>query len=96
MIGNLDNIAETMIHLYSTIYQDLSEYQVIPDASGSDLQTSKIKLLFNKVSKLNIEDHTVTLADGSVIYYNKVCLQTGGSLHVLTNHWMKGASCHWW
>lgn len=55
------------------IYQDLSEYEVIEDASGSDLQTNKIKLLLNKrVTKLNVEDHTVTLADGSMIYYNKV------------------------
>ncbi|CDH58611.1 apoptosis-inducing factor mitochondrial [Lichtheimia corymbifera JMRC:FSU:9682] len=69
----------------NTIYQDLAEYQVIPDASGSDLQTSKIKLLFNKVSKLNIEDHTVTLADGSVIYYNKVLLATGGEPKNLPN-----------
>lgn len=46
---------------------------MIEDASGSDLQTNKIKLLLNKrVTKLNVEDHTVTLADGSMIYYNKV------------------------
>ncbi|KAI9498205.1 apoptosis-inducing factor, mitochondrion-associated, C-term-domain-containing protein [Zychaea mexicana] len=63
----------------NTIYQDESQYEVIEDASGSDLQTSKIKLLLNKqVAKLNIEDHTVTLADGSIIYYNKVLLATGG------------------
>lgn len=43
------------------------------------METSKIKLLLNKsVSKLNVEDHTVTLNDGSVIYYNKVLLATGG------------------
>ena len=63
----------------STIYQDVSQYEVIEDASGSDLQTNKIKLLLNKqVTKLNVEDHTVTLADGSVIYYNKVFLRTYG------------------
>ncbi|KAI7858497.1 apoptosis-inducing factor, mitochondrion-associated, C-term-domain-containing protein [Circinella umbellata] len=63
----------------NTIYQDVSQYEVIEDASGSDLQTNKIKLLLNKqVTKLNVEDHTVTLADGSVIYYNKVLLATGG------------------
>ena len=51
----------------------MSQYEVIEDASGSDLQTNKIKLLLNKqVTKLNVEDHTVTLADGSIIYYNKV------------------------
>lgn len=67
-------------HLFiSAIYKDISEYQVIEDASGSDLETEKIKLLLNKtVSKLNVEDHTVTLNDGSVIYYNKVLLATGG------------------
>lgn len=57
----------------STIYKDISEYEVIQDASGSDLETTKTKLLLNKsVTKLNVEDHTVTLNDGSVIYYHKV------------------------
>ncbi|CAO3645531.1 unnamed protein product [Cunninghamella blakesleeana] len=61
-------------------YQDESLYEIIEDASGSDLQTDKIKLLLNKpVTKLNIEDHTLTLADGSFIYYNKVLLATGGA-----------------
>lgn len=65
--------------LNSTIYKDVSEYELIKDASGSDIETNKIKLLLNKsVSKLNVEDHTVTLNDGSVIYYNKVLLATGG------------------
>lgn len=27
---------------------------------------------------MNVEDHTVTLNDGSIIYYNKVLLATGG------------------
>ncbi|GAA5810957.1 hypothetical protein MFLAVUS_004385 [Mucor flavus] len=64
----------------NTVYQDISKYEVIEDASGSDLETEKIKLLLNKsVSKLNVEDHTVTLDDGSVIYYNKVLLATGGA-----------------
>ncbi|KAI8638177.1 apoptosis-inducing factor, mitochondrion-associated, C-term-domain-containing protein [Parasitella parasitica] len=63
----------------NTIYKDVSEYELIEDASGSDIETNKIKLLLNKsVSKLNVEDHTVTLDDGSVIYYNKVLLATGG------------------
>ncbi|KAI8149749.1 apoptosis-inducing factor, mitochondrion-associated, C-term-domain-containing protein [Fennellomyces sp. T-0311] len=63
----------------NAIYQNVSQYELIEDASGSDLQSSKIKLLLNKpVTKLNVEDHTVTLADGSVIYYNKVLLATGG------------------
>ncbi|CAO3692961.1 unnamed protein product [Rhizopus microsporus] len=63
----------------SAIYQDVSEYEIIQDASGSDLESSKIKLLLNKrATKLNVEDHTVTLDDGSVIYYNKVLLATGG------------------
>ncbi|KAF1796248.1 apoptosis-inducing factor, mitochondrion-associated, C-term-domain-containing protein [Mucor lusitanicus] len=63
----------------NTIYKDVSEYELIKDASGSDIETNKIKLLLNKsVSKLNVEDHTVTLNDGSVIYYNKVLLATGG------------------
>ncbi|KAI9319864.1 apoptosis-inducing factor, mitochondrion-associated, C-term-domain-containing protein [Dichotomocladium elegans] len=69
----------------NTIYKELSEYQVIADASGSDLQTNKIKLLFKKATKLNVEDHTVTLEDGSVIYYNKVLLATGGSPKLLPN-----------
>lgn len=57
------------------MYQDISKYEVIKDASGSDIVTDKIKLLLNKsVAKLNVEDHTVTLDDGSVIYYNKVCV----------------------
>ncbi|PHZ08571.1 apoptosis-inducing factor 1, mitochondrial-like protein [Rhizopus microsporus ATCC 52813] len=63
----------------SAIYQDISEYEIIQDASGSDLESSKIKLLLSKrATKLNVEDHTVTLDDGSVIYYNKVLLATGG------------------
>ncbi|CEP07392.1 hypothetical protein [Parasitella parasitica] len=63
----------------NTIYKDVSEYELIEDASGSDIETNKVKLLLNKsVSKLNVEDHTVTLDDGSVIYYNKVLLATGG------------------
>ncbi|KAI9303582.1 apoptosis-inducing factor, mitochondrion-associated, C-term-domain-containing protein [Cunninghamella echinulata] len=64
----------------SIYYQDESLYEIINDASGSDLETDKIKLLLGKpVTKLNVEDHTVTLADGSVIYYNKVLLATGGA-----------------
>lgn len=52
---------------------------MIEDASGSDIETNKVKLLLNKsVSELNVEDHSVTLNDGSVIYYNKVLLATGG------------------
>lgn len=55
------------------MYQDISKYEIIEDASGSDVETEKIKLLLNKsVTKLNVEEHTVTLNDGSVIYYNKV------------------------
>ncbi|KAI7901681.1 apoptosis-inducing factor, mitochondrion-associated, C-term-domain-containing protein [Cokeromyces recurvatus] len=73
----------------NAIYQDISEYEVIQDASGSDLETPKIKLLLNKtVTKLNVEDHTVTLDDGSMIYYNKVLLATGGEpkkLSIQTN-----------
>jgi programmed cell death 8 (apoptosis-inducing factor) len=50
---------------------------VIKTAEGSDLETKKIKLLLNKrVTKLNVEDHSVILDDGSVIYYNKVNLQS--------------------
>ncbi|KAI8098957.1 uncharacterized protein BX664DRAFT_320016, partial [Halteromyces radiatus] len=64
----------------SIYYQDDSLYEILEDASGSDLSTEKIKLLLNKpVTKLNVEDHTVTLADGSIIYYNKVLLATGGA-----------------
>ncbi|KAI8331781.1 apoptosis-inducing factor, mitochondrion-associated, C-term-domain-containing protein [Chlamydoabsidia padenii] len=64
----------------SVYYHDESLYHIIEDASGSDDLTDKIKLLVNKpVTKLNVEDHTVTLADGSIIYYNKVLLATGGS-----------------
>ncbi|GAA5795408.1 hypothetical protein HPULCUR_000765 [Helicostylum pulchrum] len=80
------NVAETLVFKdwsgseRNTVYQDISKYEVIKDASGSDLETEKIKLLLNKsVSKLNVEDHTVTLNDGSVIYYNKVLLATGGT-----------------
>jgi programmed cell death 8 (apoptosis-inducing factor) len=59
---------------------------LIEDASGSDLETTKTKLLLNKsVTKLNVEDHTVTLNDGSVIYYNKVLLATGGAPKKLPN-----------
>lgn len=48
---------------------------MIKTAEGSDLETKKIKLLLNKrVTKLNVEDHSVMLDDGSVIYYNKVNL----------------------
>ncbi|CAO3637451.1 unnamed protein product [Mucor hiemalis] len=79
------NVAETLVFKdwsgseRNTIYQDISEYEVIEDASGSDVQSNKPKLLLNKsVSKLNVEDHTVTLNDGSVIYYHKVLLATGG------------------
>lgn len=61
--------------LYSAVYQDISEYQVISDASGSDEPSTKTKLLLNKtVTKLDVENHTVTLNDGSQIYYNKVSL----------------------
>ncbi|ORZ14240.1 hypothetical protein BCR42DRAFT_329796 [Absidia repens] len=64
----------------SVFYQDDSLYHIIEDASGSDVPTDKIKLLLNKsVTKLNVEDHTVTLIDGSIIYYNKVLLATGGA-----------------
>ncbi|KAI8069548.1 apoptosis-inducing factor, mitochondrion-associated, C-term-domain-containing protein [Gongronella butleri] len=64
----------------SVFYQDDSQYEIIEDASGSDVESEKIKLLLNKrVSKLNVEDHTVTLADGSILFYNKVLLATGGS-----------------
>ncbi|EIE85142.1 hypothetical protein G6F46_003072 [Rhizopus delemar] len=63
----------------NAIYQDVSEYEVIKTAEGSDLESKKIKLLLNKrVTKLNVEDHSVMLDDGSVIYYNKVLLATGG------------------
>ncbi|ORX63144.1 hypothetical protein DM01DRAFT_1331217 [Hesseltinella vesiculosa] len=64
----------------SVFYQDDSLYEILDDASGSDVESEKIKLLLNKpVTKLNVEDHTVTLADGSVIFYNKVLLATGGT-----------------
>ncbi|KAG0191014.1 Apoptosis-inducing factor 1, mitochondrial [Apophysomyces sp. BC1034] len=63
----------------NTIYQDASEYEVIDNAAGSDLETTKTKLLFNQVTGLNVEDHTVTLKDGSIIYYNKVLIATGGA-----------------
>ncbi|KAF7732580.1 Apoptosis-inducing factor 1, mitochondrial [Apophysomyces ossiformis] len=63
----------------NTIYEDVSKYEVIKDASGSDVETTKTKLLFNQVTGLNVEDHTVTLKDGSVIYYNKVLIATGGT-----------------
>ncbi|KAI8987638.1 apoptosis-inducing factor, mitochondrion-associated, C-term-domain-containing protein [Mycotypha africana] len=71
----------------NTIYQNISEYELISDASGSDIETNdKIKLLLNKsVTKLNIDDHTVTLNDGSMIYYNKVLLATGGEPKTLPN-----------
>ncbi|KAI9486709.1 MAG: apoptosis-inducing factor, mitochondrion-associated, C-term-domain-containing protein [Benjaminiella poitrasii] len=63
----------------NAVYQDISKYEVISDASGSDLKTTKIKLLLNKsVTKLDVENHAVTLNDGSIIYYNKVLLATGG------------------
>lgn len=63
----------------NAVYQDESEYELIKSAEGSDLETKKIKLLLNKkVTQLNVEDHTVTLDDGSTIYYNKVLLATGG------------------
>lgn len=68
---------DLILFFSSTVYQDISKYEVIEDASGSDLETEKIKLLLNKsVSKLNVEDHTVTLDDGSVINYNKVRYNT--------------------
>ncbi|KAI8058795.1 apoptosis-inducing factor, mitochondrion-associated, C-term-domain-containing protein [Thamnidium elegans] len=80
------NVAETLVFKdwsgseRNTVYQDISKYEIIKDASGSDIETDKIKLLLNKsVSKLNVEDHTVTLDDGSVLYYNKVLLATGGT-----------------
>ncbi|KAG2204555.1 hypothetical protein INT47_012614 [Mucor saturninus] len=79
------NVAETLVFKdwsgseRNTVYQDISKYEIIKDASGSDLESEKIKLLLNKsVAKLNVEDHAVTLNDGSVIYYNKVLLATGG------------------
>ncbi|KAI9261027.1 apoptosis-inducing factor, mitochondrion-associated, C-term-domain-containing protein [Sporodiniella umbellata] len=64
----------------NAVYQDESEYELIKSAEGSDVETKKIKLLLNrKVTQLNVEDHTVTLNDGSVVYYNKVLLATGGA-----------------
>ncbi|OAD65434.1 hypothetical protein PHYBLDRAFT_80363 [Phycomyces blakesleeanus NRRL 1555(-)] len=67
-------------HERETIYQDASLYEVLQDAAGSDTPSEKVKLLLNKrVVKLNIDTHTVTLDDGSEIYYNKVLLATGGS-----------------
>ncbi|KAI8889867.1 FAD/NAD(P)-binding domain-containing protein [Backusella circina FSU 941] len=70
----------------NAIYKDISEYQVIKDASGSDIETNKTKLLLGKpVTKLNVDDHSVTLSDGSVIYYHKVLLATGGKPKTLEN-----------
>ncbi|KAI8388335.1 apoptosis-inducing factor, mitochondrion-associated, C-term-domain-containing protein [Radiomyces spectabilis] len=86
------NVAKTLVFKdwqgteRNAIYQDISEYEVIQDASGSDIQTNKVKLLLNKsVRKLNVEEHTVTLNDGSKIYYNKVLLATGGAPKRLPN-----------
>ncbi|KAI9013999.1 apoptosis-inducing factor, mitochondrion-associated, C-term-domain-containing protein [Phycomyces nitens] len=62
-----------------TIYQDISLYEVLEDASGSDTPSEKIKLLNKRVAKLNVDKRTVTLDDGSEIYYNKVLLATGGT-----------------
>jgi programmed cell death 8 (apoptosis-inducing factor) len=74
------------LYHFSAIYKDISEYQVIQDASGSDVETSKTKLLLGKpVTQLNVDDHSVTLADGSVIYYHKVLLATGGKPKTLEN-----------
>ncbi|KAI8359064.1 apoptosis-inducing factor, mitochondrion-associated, C-term-domain-containing protein [Choanephora cucurbitarum] len=68
------------------VYQDIDNYEVIKDASGSDKDTKKIKLLLQKtVTKLDVEDHSVTLNDGSIIYYNKVLLATGGRPKKLAN-----------
>ncbi|KAI8072156.1 apoptosis-inducing factor, mitochondrion-associated, C-term-domain-containing protein [Gilbertella persicaria] len=70
----------------NAVYQNAADYEVIEDASGSDKETTKIKLLLNKsVTKLNVEDHNITLNDGSVIYYNKVLLATGGEPKKLPN-----------
>ncbi|KAI8974719.1 apoptosis-inducing factor, mitochondrion-associated, C-term-domain-containing protein [Pilobolus umbonatus] len=78
-IGNTLNFKDWQGNERNIVYRSKDDYELIEDASGSDLQTDKTKLLLNKkVTGLNVEEHSITLDDGSEIYYHKVLIATGG------------------
>ncbi|KAI7871318.1 apoptosis-inducing factor, mitochondrion-associated, C-term-domain-containing protein [Spinellus fusiger] len=63
----------------NTLYQSKESYEIIEDASGAEVPSEKIKVLRKRVVRLNVDSHTVTLEDGSDIYYSKVLLATGAA-----------------
>lgn len=67
------------IEMYSAVYQDISEYEIVTDLADINKESTKIKLLLQKtVTKLDVEAHTVELNDGQTIEYNKVRLDSLG------------------